>query len=81
MRTTLSIDEDIARKLRSEAQRRELTFKQIVNETLRRGLLVDAEASSAVTFKVRTRDLGLRPGLKYDDIAGLLDQIEGPYHR
>jgi hypothetical protein len=30
---------------------------------------------------VRARNMGLRPGLSLECIAGLLDQVEGPLHR
>jgi hypothetical protein len=50
MRTTLTIDEDVAAKLKSEVQKRGLPFKQIVNETLRRGLLADLAGLLLGTF-------------------------------
>jgi hypothetical protein len=81
MRTTLTIDEDIAAKLKSEVQKRGLPFKQIVNETLRRGLVAEREARTAGKFRVKARNLGLRPGLEYDNIGDLIEQIEGPHHR
>jgi hypothetical protein len=36
---------------------------------------------SGSAFDVEARDLGALPGIALDDIAGLLDQIEGPEHR
>lgn len=38
MRTTLTLDDDLARELRERAHRSGLSFKQVVNETLRAGL-------------------------------------------
>ena len=38
MRTTLTIDDDLAEALRDLAHRTRRSFKQVVNETLRRGL-------------------------------------------
>jgi hypothetical protein len=38
MRTTLTLDDDIAAKLKRESQRAARPFREIVNETLRRGL-------------------------------------------
>jgi len=32
-------------------------------------------------FKVRARNLGKKPGLNYDDVWGLIEQIEGPSHK
>jgi hypothetical protein len=81
MRTTLTLDDDVAAKLDSEVRRSGQSFRQVVNETLRRGL--SAKPPRARTpFQVVTRDLGrLRPGLSLDDVHGLLDQVEGPLHR
>ncbi len=78
MRTTLTIDDDIISKLKSEAKKQEgKTFKEIVNETLRRGLLAKKEAEKAKPFKVRARALGMREGFNYDNIGELLEQVEG----
>ena len=38
MRTTLTFEDDLARRLREMARRRGISFKEAVNETLRRGL-------------------------------------------
>ena len=77
MRTTLTIDEDVAAKLKSEAKKAKgKSFKTIVNETLRRGLLVRREAKPAPAFRVKSRRLGIVKGLNYDNIGELIEQIE-----
>jgi hypothetical protein len=38
MRTTMTLDDDVAEALRNLAHERHQPFKQVVNETLRRGL-------------------------------------------
>jgi len=82
MRTTLTLDGDVAAKLKSEARRSGRSFRDIVNETLRRGLVSQRGANPGESFKVVTRDLGsLRPGLTLDSIADLLEHVEGPLHR
>ena len=82
MRTTLTLDEDVAAKLRAESRRAGRPFREIVNETLRRGLASRRVTSQRQIFKITARDLGnLRPGLSLDNIAELIDQIEGPVHR
>ena len=81
MRTTLTLDEDVAAKLKSEVRRSGKPFKRVVNETLRHGLSIPAAAKKLPPFKVRTRPLGLRPGLSYDCIGELLEIAEGPSHR
>lgn len=83
MRTTLTLDEDVAARLKAESRRLDQPFKEVVNETLRRGLASRrSESSKRKTFKVAARDLGqLRPGLSLDNISELLEHIEGPFHR
>lgn len=81
MRTTLTLDDDVAVKLKAAARRSGRPFKDVVNETLRRGL-VTARPALRPRFHVRTRSLGgVRPGLDIDNIGELLERIEGPRHR
>lgn len=76
-RTTLTLEDDVAERLHAESRRSGKPFKDVVNEAIRAGL--DRRATSDLPpFKVKARDMGLRPGLDLDDIEGLLDQIEGP---
>ena len=82
MRTTLTLDDDVAAKLRAVARRTGRAFREVVNDTLRRGLVRPPAAAAREPFKVKARDLGgLRPGLILDNIADLLEQVEGPLHR
>jgi hypothetical protein len=81
VRTTLTLDDDVAAKLKAETRRTGRAFRDVVNEALRRGLLASRPEKRA-TFRVRTRSLGgLRPGRRLDSIADVLEQIEGPLHR
>ena len=81
MRTTLTLDDDVAAKLDADARRSGRSFKETVNHYLRLGLNAKKDAKVKKPFKVRARPLGLRPGLNYDDIWGLIEQVEGPDHR
>jgi hypothetical protein len=82
MRTTLTLDDDVAAKLKTEARRAGRSFREIVNETLRRGLASRQATARSQAFKIAPRDLGdLRPGLSLDDVAGLIEQVEGALHR
>lgn len=81
MRTTLTLDDDIAAKLKAEMRRTGASFKQAVNATLRRGLTLGAQQQRRKPFRVHARNLGFRPGLNYDSISQLLEQVEGPLHR
>ncbi len=82
MRTTLTLDDDVAAKLKEEVRRSGRSFKGTVNELLRLALTVHrGPATAAKRFKVKPRPMGLRPGLSYDRIGELLEQLEGPLHR
>lgn len=82
MRTTLTLDEDVAAKLQAEARRSGRSFRDTVNDTLRRGLASRRIKRAQEPFRVIVRDLGnLRPGLTLDSVADLIEQVEGPLHR
>ena len=82
MRTTLTLDDDVAAKLKTEMQRAGRPFREIVNETLRRGLENRGATSQRRAFKITARDLGdLKPGLSLDNIAELIEHAEGSLHR
>ena len=81
MRTTLTLEDDVAAKLKAEVRKSGKPFKQIVNATLREGLARRAVKGKISPFKVKARRMGLRPGLDYDNIGLLLEQIEGPFHK
>ncbi len=82
MRTTLTLDDDVAAKLRAETRRSGKPFRDVVNETMRRGLAKPRTVVKRRAFEVTARDLGeLRPGLSLDNIGELIEQIEGPVYR
>ena len=82
MRTTLTLDDDVAAKLKAESRRAGRPFRDVVNETLRRGLANRRVTPPRQPFKAQVRDLGnLRPGLSLDNVAELIEQVEGPLHR
>ncbi len=82
MRTTVTLDDDVAEKLREEMRRRRTTnFKETLNDVLRRGLLARRELAAAKPFRVRARRLGTRAGLNYDNVGELLEHLEGAGHK
>ena len=80
MRTTVTIDDDIAHLLEAEIRRSGATFKDALNRYLRLGLAA-AKQPPRKKFKVKPRMLGLPPGLSYDKVEELIEALEGPYHR
>lgn len=77
MRTTVTLDPDLAATLRRIAQERGISFKEALNTALRAGL--GQQAGAARPYRVRARRLGLRPGVDLDRalrLAGALEDEE-----
>lgn len=82
MRTTLTLDEDVAARLQAESRHTGKPFKTIVNEYLRIALARIQTTKAAAPFVVEPVHLGTPiPGLSYDRISSLLQEIEGADHR
>jgi hypothetical protein len=82
MRTTVTLDEDVAAKLRAEARRTGKPFKTVLNECLRVALSARRERARPPSLRIEPRDLGeLRPGVSLDNVSELLDLVEGPEGR
>ncbi len=60
MRTTVTLDEDVARQLEQLRRDRGVSFKEAINSTLRQGLSTPRKAKP---FKQQTYPMGLRPGI------------------
>ena len=74
MRTTITLDPDVAARLRSLARERGISFKAAVDTVLRRGLAEGAASSRP--FRVQARPLNLRPGIDIDSALTLAAQLE-----
>ncbi len=82
MRTTLTLEPDVAEAIDREVRRRpKATFKQVVNELLRAGLHAKQQTKPRRKFKVRAQAMGIVPGVDYDKISSLIEISEGPWHR
>ncbi len=79
MRTTLSLDDDVARLLEKETRRSGASFKEVVNRVLRLGLM-SANHPERKPFVVKPRKLGLPAGVTYDNVEQLVEHLEGPKH-
>jgi hypothetical protein len=76
MRTTLTLDPDVAERLKDEATRSDHAFKQVVNEALRRGLQLPAESAQRTAYRVKPLTLVFRPGVDPDRLNQLADELE-----
>lgn len=82
MRTTLTLDDDVAAKLEAEARRSGLSFKETVNTMLRIGIAARRGRLPRQPFKIKP--LPLEPidaNFDFDNIETLLDQVDGPSRR
>ncbi len=78
MRTTLTIDDDVAAELQRLQRLRNAKFKALVNEALRRGLPELAAApKKRKPFRTKTFDCGRLLIDSIDNVWEVLDQIEG----
>ena len=82
MRTTLTIEHDVAVRLERELKTRKTSFKALINDLLRRGLdEMDRPAEPRTAYVLRTVNLGecLVPNL--DSVAEALAHGEGEAFR
>jgi len=76
MRTTLTIDNDLAPKLKEKARREGRSFKEVVNEALRAGLGVQSKPRRRRFFKVTAKRCGFRRGVDPGRLNQLVDELE-----
>jgi predicted transcriptional regulator len=76
MRTTLSLDDDVAALLEQMRKARDTTFKQIVNDALREGLARLNSPAEAREFRTQPVDLGSCYYPNLDNIWEVLDEVE-----
>ena len=74
MRTTVTLDPDVAAKLKAVARRRGISFKQALNSAVRAGL--GGERRSPRAFKQYTQPMGLRIGVNLDKALQLAAALE-----
>jgi hypothetical protein len=76
MRTTLTLERDVAESVRREMKRTGKGLKAIVNDALRLGLGIAGKPVSAPRFEVRPHAFDFRPGIDLDRINQLVDELE-----
>ncbi|MFL5817019.1 MAG: CopG family transcriptional regulator [Conexibacter sp.] len=73
MRTTVTLDDDVAARLHETARERRVSFKVALNEAVRAGL---GTAGVAKPYRVPTRPMGARPEVDLDQALALAAQLE-----
>ena len=76
MRTTLTLDDDVAAQLERLRRQRDLKFRDLVNDALRRGLReMSGEPRRRAVLRTRTFDMG-KPLINIDNVADALGHLE-----
>ena len=75
MRTTVTLDPDVAAKIKAEMRRTGKSFKEIVNGLLRKSAS-DAAGVAKKPFTVKPICSGEKPGFAWDNVSELLGQLD-----
>ena len=76
MRTTLTLDDDVADALRERARLLNTSFKEVVNDTLRRGLSPAPKEARSAGYRVVPNHSGLAPGIDPLKLNQINDQLD-----
>ena len=77
MRTTLTLDDDVARELQRLERGTQRRFKELVNDLLRNGMACGARAIQSLDrFVVTPKASGFRPGVDPLKLNQLSDELE-----
>jgi hypothetical protein len=75
MRTTLTLDPDVALRLKKHIAEYKLSLKDAVNQALRIGLSVPP-TERVFQFQVEPHSFGFKPGVDLDKLNQLVDELE-----
>lgn len=76
MRTTVTLEPDVAAKLKELAHRRRSSFKDTLNDVIRKGLTSQAIVGPVERFVVEPHSGGFRPGIDPSKLNELLDDLD-----
>lgn len=75
MRTTLTLEPEVAEKLKQEASATRQSFKKIVNSALKRGLAMEAPRKRK-PFRVKAHSSAYAPGVDSLRLNRMADELE-----
>ena len=82
MRTTITLDHDVAQRAKAARARTGKPFKQVINEALRAGFdKLDEAPKKGKPYRTKPKKMHLRAGLSVDNVAELIAQVEGEHWR
>lgn len=74
MRTTVTLDPDVAAKLKQSARERGISFKEALNSSVRRGF--ERGEAKRRPYRVKARRLEVKPGVDLDRSLRLAGELE-----
>lgn len=74
MRTTVTLDPDVAARVRRLAAERGISFKEALNSLIRAGLAT--RSGSSRRYRVKTHPLGLKAGIDIDRALRFAEALE-----
>lgn len=80
VRTTLSIDDDLARSIENLRNRKNLSLREVINQLLRAGLESSEKSPEQRTFNGPVFDSALKPGIDPMRLNQLADELEVDEH-
>ena len=82
MRTTLTLDDDVAVRLKTTVKTRRLPLKAVVNEALRAGLAaMEKRAPAHRPYRTTGFNLGASLIGSLDNIEEVVSRVEGEQHK
>lgn len=74
MRTTVTLDDDVAERLKADARERSVSFKQAINDAVREALSKPRPASKP--YRAETFEMKARPGINLTKALQLAGELE-----
>lgn len=81
IRTTVTLDDDVAERVRERSRAQGIPFRDALNQLLRLALATQESPPDRRNFRIKPSHMGYRPGLPYDNVEALLEYGEGEWHR
>jgi hypothetical protein len=81
MRTTLTLDDDVAVEIERLRQSRNASLKELINELLRGGLReINQPPRKRKPFRTQATNMG-KPLISLDNVAEVISYLEGDWHK
>jgi hypothetical protein len=76
MRTTVTLDPEVSRLVEEAMRRERKTFKQAINDAIRRGLAPERKREARKPYRVTVHHARLMPGIDRHAFNRLADKLE-----